>query len=259
MDGPLVDLEGRRILVTGGGSGIGRATCSLLARLGARIGILDVREEEGTRFADLLRSAGAEAGFLRTNVADEAEVASAIRAFEREWGGLDGIVANAGIAGVDRPTHEIGEDEWDAVQAVNVKGVFFCTKHAVPVLRRGGGGSIVYVSSIYGIVGAPDVPPYHASKGALRAMAKTDALLYASDAIRVNSVHPGFIETPMLEEGLSRSPDRTAAAAALRSATPLGRIAQPEEIAAVIAFLLSDAASFVTGAEVVADGGYTAR
>lgn len=166
---------------------------------------------------------------------------------------------NAGIAGANRPTHDITAEEWRRVMAVNVEGVFFCTKHAVPHLREAGGGSIVNLSSIYGLVGAADSPPYHASKGAVRLMSKTDAMLYADDGIRVNSVHPGYVWTPMVEEALGERGDleeQRAQAAALHS---LGRLGEPEEVAYAILYLASDESSFVTGSELVIDGGYTAR
>ncbi len=123
-----------------------------------------------------------------------------------QFGKIDVLVNNAGIAGVDKPTHEIAEDEWDKVINVNVKGVFLCTKQAIPYMQEAGRGSIINLSSIYGLVSAPDIPPYHASKGAVRLMSKTDALFYAKDNIRVNSVHPGFIWTPLVEDLGRRSP-----------------------------------------------------
>jgi NADP-dependent 3-hydroxy acid dehydrogenase YdfG len=138
-------------------------------------------------------------------VASERSVQAAIEGVAAHYGAVHVLVNNAGIAGINKPTHEITEQEWDHVQAINVKGVFFCTKHAIPHMKRAGAGSIIHLSSIYGLVGAPDVPPYHASKGAVRLMAKTDALIYAPDNIRVNSVHPGFIWTPMVEHHLRAS------------------------------------------------------
>ena len=145
--------------------------------------------------------------------------------------------------------------------AVNVKGVFFCTKHAIPHLRRAGGGSIINLSSIYGLVGAPDVPPYHASKGAVRLMSKTDAMLYAADAIRVNSIHPGYIWTPMVEQHLQASgaTDLVAAREEVGKLHPLGHMGEPDDIAWGAVYLASDESRFVTGSELVIDGGYTAR
>ena len=175
------------------------------------------------------------------------------------FGRIDILVNNAGVAGVSKPTDQLTEAEWDWVQAVNVKGVFFCTKHAIPALRAAGGGSIVNLSSIYGLVGAPDVPAYHASKGAVRLMTKTDALLYAPDRIRVNSIHPGFIWTPMVEGHLASQGDVAEGRKAVDALHPLGHIGEPDDIAWGAVYLASDEARFVTGAELVNDGGYTAR
>jgi len=170
------------------------------------------------------------------------------------------LVNNAGISGANKPTHEITEEEWDEVQRVNVKGVFFCTKHAVPSMRRAGGGSIINLSSIYGLVGAPDVPPYHASKGAVTLMSKTDALLYAEDGIRVNSVHPGFIWTPMVEKHLRRSGQKPEEGRKdLAALHPIGRVGEPDDIGYGVVYLASDESKFVTGSELVIDGGYTAK
>jgi NAD(P)-dependent dehydrogenase (short-subunit alcohol dehydrogenase family) len=145
------------------------------------------------------------------------------------------------------------------VQAVNVKGVFFATKHAIAHMKVAGGGSIINLSSIYGLVGGADVPPYHASKGAVRLMSKTDALIYAPDKIRVNSIHPGFIWTPMVEHHLKSQGDLAAGRAAADQLHPLGHIGEPDDIAWGVVYLASDEAKFVTGSELVIDGGYTAR
>ncbi len=166
---------------------------------------------------------------------------------------------NAGISGVNKPTHQVTSEEWDKVMAVNVKGVFFCTKHAIPHMKKAGKGSIINLSSIYGLVGGPDVPPYHASKGAVRLMTKTDAMLYAPDNIRVNSIHPGYIWTPMVESFLKAAGDVEAGKKAAGALHPLGHIGEPADIAYGILYLASDESKFVTGSELVIDGGYTAR
>jgi len=179
----------------------------------------------------------------------------------RRFSRIDVLVNNAGISGVNKPTHEVTEADWDTLMAVNVKGVFFCTKHVIAHMKKGGhGGSIINLSSIYGIVGGGDAPPYHASKGAVRMMAKNDALTYAIDRIRVNSVHPGFIWTPMVEKfaaDLPGTPD--VVRKQLDSKHPLGHIGEPDDIAWAVVYLASEESKFVTGAELVVDGGYTAQ
>ncbi len=249
-------LDGKACVVTGGSLGIGQATCRLMVKEGAKVAIADILDDEGRSLAKEL---GSSAGYWHMNVADEASVASALDDIVRTFGRIDVIVNNAGIAGTSKPTHETTEEEWDAVQAVNVKGVFFCTKHTVRHMLETGGGSIINLSSIYGLIGAPDAPPYHASKGAVRLMAKTDAMLYAKNGIRVNSVHPGFIWTPMLEHGLKNLGDPEQVMQVLVANTPVGHIGEPIDIAFGIVYLASDEAKFVTGSELVIDGGYTCR
>jgi NAD(P)-dependent dehydrogenase (short-subunit alcohol dehydrogenase family) len=253
-------LQNKTVLVTGGALGIGRATCLLLAREGASVAITDVRDPEGHALAAEIAHAGGKAGYWHLDVSREDQVRHVFDHVVRAMGPITILVNNAGIAGANKPTHEITEAEWDAVQAVNVKGVFLCTKHAIPGMQTAGGGSIINLSSIYGLVGAPDVPPYHASKGAVRLMTKTDALLYAKDRIRVNSVHPGYIWTPMVEGvGRGSGGDLDAFRRDVGALHPLGHMGEPDDIAYGILYLASDEAKFVTGTELVIDGGYTAR
>ena len=252
-------VEGKVALVTGGAAGIGRSACILLAREGAKVAVTDVQDAEGRRFLDELQTAGATAGYWHLDVTKEDSVRAVFAEVAHALGPIAVLVNNAGISGVNKPTHEITEAEWDALMAVNVKGVFFCTKHAVPYMRTGGGGSIINLSSIYGLVGAPDNPPYHASKGAVRLMSKTDSLLYARDRIRVNSVHPGFIWTPMVEDHLRSMGDVSAGRSALDSLHPIGHIGEPDDVGYAILYLASEESKFVTGSELVVDGGYTAR
>ncbi|MDO9077764.1 MAG: SDR family oxidoreductase, partial [Brevundimonas sp.] len=239
--------------------GLGKATAERMAEEGAAVAILDVRDEEGVALAAALTARGLKAAWWRCNVASEAEVKRTLDDVVAHFGKLDILVNNAGIAGVSKPTHEITEAEWDLVQSVNVKGVFFCTKHAIPHLKVAGGGSIINLSSIYGLVGGADVPPYHASKGAVRLMSKTDALHYAPDPIRVNTIHPGFIWTPMVEGHLASQGDVEEGRKAVGALHPLGHIGVPDDIAWGAVYLASDEAGFVTGSELVIVGGYTAR
>jgi NAD(P)-dependent dehydrogenase (short-subunit alcohol dehydrogenase family) len=252
-------LNGKVAVVTGGSLGIGRAVCELFAREGAAVAVTDVLDKEGRELADQLTKGGAKAACWHLDVAKENDVRTVMAQVAERFGRIDVLVNNAGISGANKPTHEITEAEWDSLMAVNVKGTFFCTKHVVPFMKRAGGGSIINLSSIYGLVGAADAPPYHASKGAVRLMAKTDALLYAADRIRVNSVHPGFIWTPMVEHFLAASSDPAGNRRALDALHPLGHIGEADDVAWGIVYLASDEAKFVTGTELVIDGGYTAR
>lgn len=253
-------VENKVALVTGAARGIGKACAELLAREGASVALTDVIDDEGEAVADGIRKDGGSAMYWHLDVSEEAQVKQVVDEIAEEFGGLDVLVNNAGISGADKPTHELTEEEWDEVQDVNVKGVFFCTKHAIPHLKKEAGGSIINLSSIYGILGGPDVPPYHASKGAVRLMAKTDALLYAKDGIRVNSVHPGYIWTPMVEEHLSKMEgDLEELKQQMADLHPVGHMGEPEDIGWAVVYLASDESKFVTGEELVVDGGYTAR
>ncbi|MGQ0741683.1 MAG: SDR family NAD(P)-dependent oxidoreductase [Alphaproteobacteria bacterium] len=255
----MMRLKGKVAMITGGAVGIGHACAIRMAEEGAAVAVCDVQDDVGRAFASELRDRGFRAGYWHCDVSSENDVASTIAAIVKDFGKFDVLVNNAGISGSTKPTHELTEPEWDRVQAVNVKGVFFCTKHAIPHLKHAGGGSIINLSSIYGLVGAPDVPPYHASKGAVRLMTKTDALLYAADKIRVNSIHPGFIWTPMVEHHLAKLGEVEAGRKAADALHPLGHIGEPDDIAWGVVYLASDESKFVTGAELVIDGGYTAR
>ena len=253
-------VDDKVAIVTGGAKGIGKATAELLAREGARVAITDIADEEGEQLATEVREAGGEARYWHLDVADGEAVEAVFDEIVDEFGGIDVLVNNAGISGANKPTHEVTEEEWDEVMDVNVKGVFLCTKYAIPYLREGEGGSIINLSSIYGLVGAPDAPPYHASKGAVRLMSKTDALLYAEDSIRVNSVHPGFVWTPMVENYLkTQGSSIEEGRKQLAELHPIGHVGEPDDIAYGILYLASDESKFVTGTELTIDGGYTAR
>jgi NAD(P)-dependent dehydrogenase (short-subunit alcohol dehydrogenase family) len=186
------------------------------------------------------------------------------RAVYEKYGKIDILVNNAGIAGPNKPIHEYTREEWERVFEVNVTGAFLCTKYVIPYMMKGGSGNIVYISSIYGIVGAHDVPAYHATKAANRIMAKTGALFYAKDNIRVNSVHPGFIWTPMVENFLKDQSEKLGISVedlrkGLDSEHPIGHIGEPNDIAYGVLYLVSEEAKFVTGSELIIDGGYTTK
>jgi NAD(P)-dependent dehydrogenase (short-subunit alcohol dehydrogenase family) len=252
---------GKVCVITGAALGIGRACALKLAAEGAKIALFDVLDDAAQELVRELQLRSVEVGYWHVDVSREKDVAAAMDAVAHRFGGIDVLVNNAGIAGCTKPTHELTEAEWDRVQAINVKGVFLCTKHAIAHLRQRGSGSIINLSSIYGLVGSADAAAYHASKGAVRLMTKTDALTYAVDRIRVNSVHPGFIWTPMVEGYLKAggATDMKAARSQDDALHPLGHMGEPDDIAWGVVYLASEESKFMTGAELVIDGGYTAR
>ena len=252
-------LKGKVAVVTGAALGIGRATALRMAEEGAAVAICDILLSEANALVDELAGRGFEACCWQLDVSREVDVERVLDEVAGRFGRIDILVNNAGVSGANKPTDQLTEAEWDYVQGINVKGVFFGVKHVIPHLRRAGGGSIINLSSIYGLVSAPDIPPYHASKGAVRLMTKTDALIYASEKIRVNSIHPGFIWTPMVEGYVRALGDQAAARVSLDALHPLGHVGEPDDIAWGCVYLASDEAKFVTGAELVIDGGYTAR
>lgn len=253
-------VEGKVAIVTGGALGIGRAICLELAKQGAKVAVTDIADDYGKRVVDEINGFGGTAQYWHINTASEENVSRVFSEIAKEFGSIDVLVNNAGIAGVNKPTHEITKEEWNKVIDVNVTGVFFCTKYAIPAMKKAGSGSIINLSSIYGIIGAADLPPYHASKGAVRLMTKNDALIYAKDKIRVNSVHPGFIWTPLVEQLAKDSAEGVDAfRKELDNRHPLGHVGESEDIAYGVVYLASDESKFVTGTELVIDGGYTAQ
>jgi len=252
-------VDGKVAVVTGAAYGIGRAAAGLLAREGAQVAVTDIQPEAGLEAADEIKQCGGQAQYWQLDTTDEQAIQRVFAEVADAFGHLDVLVNNAGISGVNKPTHEVTLEEWNRVISVNLNGVFLCTKHAIPYMRQAGGGSIINLSSIYGLVGAPDLPPYHAAKGGVRLMSKTDALFYAADGIRVNSVHPGFIWTPMVENACRKLGNVEEARRQLTKLHPIGHLGEPEDIAYGILYLASDEAKFVTGSELVIDGGYTAR
>jgi NAD(P)-dependent dehydrogenase (short-subunit alcohol dehydrogenase family) len=244
-------LAGKVALITGGASGMGRSEATIFAREGARVMIADVLDREGQEAA---KAIGDAARFMTLDVTDEAQWQAVIAATEREFGKLDIVVNNAGISGTYQPDLTSTE-AWDRVMDINAKGVFFGMKHGVPALRRAGGGAIVNISSISGFVGQHAIHmAYNASKGAVRIMTKTAAVQYAADNIRVNSVHPGMLPAMRSSIG-SANPEWRAK---MLRAVPLRREGRVEEVAYAVLFLASDEASYITGTELVVDGGFLA-
>lgn len=241
-------FDGRVALVTGGASGIGKATAKQIAAEGGSVVIADLQDDLGAEVAKEIEQAGGKAIYVHLDVTDEQGWADAVATTIDTYGGLGILVNNAGI-GDTEPIEVTTSDTWNKVVAVTQTSVFLGMKAAGDALKQSGHGSVINISSMYGIVGSGVSPAYHAAKGAVRLLTKTVALGWAQEGVRVNSVHPGYTDTPILGET-----DRQM----LISATPMGRLGRPEEMAAVICFLASDDASFVTGAEFVADGGYTA-
>jgi len=253
-------VDGKVVIVTGGSRGIGAAICEVLAKEGAKVAITDILDKEGKELEEKIKRNGGIAKYYHLDVSKEEEVKRVFEQIAEDFGRIDGLVNNAGILGVNKPTHEVTEEEWDKVMAVNVKGPFFCTKHAIPYMKKVGKGSIVNISSVYGIIGNGDVPPYHASKGALIAMTKNDAIIYAKDNIRVNAILPGAIWTKMVEDFLEKSGlGIEEGKKILTSFHPIGHIGEPEDIAYAVLYLISDESKFVTGSLLVVDGGWTAR
>ncbi len=254
-------VDGKVALVTGGASGIGRACCIALAHEGARVVVSDLDANGGRSVVEEIAGAGGEARFARLDVTSEAEWEVAIAGVVDACSRLDVLVNNAGIA-LARPVTQMTLDDWRRQFAVNVEGVFLGTKHAIPAMRRGGGGSIVNISSIAGLRGnGIGLSAYSASKGAVRLFTKCTALECArdGDAIRVNSVHPGVIDTPIWEKMTpTGGPNRVDPAARLSRTAAGGELGRPEDIAAGVVFLASDEARLVNGSEFVIDGAVTA-
>ena len=254
-------LEGKVALITGGAHGVegelmgfGGASARLFVQEGAKVVLGDIAVEDGGKTASQLRDAGHDALFVKLDVTNEQDWQNAIETTISNFGRLDIMVNNAGT-GAPGDVEETTEDIWQSQMDVHAKGVFLGTKYAIPEMRKVGGGSIINISSIYGIVGSVGSTAYHAAKGAIRIFTKSAAVQYASENIRVNSVHPGFIATPLTRRGID-DPERQEF---MLSRIPMGRIGDPYEIAKGIVYLASDESSYMTGSELVIDGGMTAQ
>jgi NAD(P)-dependent dehydrogenase (short-subunit alcohol dehydrogenase family) len=250
-------LDGKVALISGGARGQGAAEASLFVKEGARVVFGDILDAEGKRVEAEIQEMGGEAVYLHLDVTREEDWIAAVETSVNTYGRLDVLVNNAGVA-VWGTLEDTNVEEWDWVMKVNAKGVFLGTKAVIPAIRRAGGGSIINISSISGLIGQEGIQPvYNAFKGAVRLLTKATAIQYAKEGIRCNSVHPGAVDTPMRQEGLAGL-DPAALEERLRR-VPLGRVATPEEVAYGVLYLASDESSFVTGSELVIDGGYTAQ
>ena len=248
-------LEGKVAIISGGARGQGAAEARMFAREGAKVVFGDILDDDGRKVEAEINESGGEATYVTLDVTNEDSWSAAVEAAVSRYGKVDILVNNAGIV-----SWNAGDDatveEWDKVMDVNAKGVFLGTRAVVPEMRKAGGGSIINISSISGMIGQETIHPgYNASKGAVRILTKSTAVQYAKDGIRCNSVHPGPIKTEMTRRGWD-DPERLAVT---EQRTPLGRYADPDEIAYGVLFLASDEASFMTGSEMVIDGGVTAQ
>ena len=254
-------LAGRVALITGAASGIGRATAKRLAAEGAAVMVTDVDDEGGKAVAGGLGALGLEAAYLHLDVASEQEWQRAVEETGGQFGGLDILVNNAGVRGETEAVEETSLASWERSIAILQTGVFLGLKCAAPALFESRHASVVNISSVFGASGGFGTSPaYHAAKGAVRILTKNAALRWARRGVRVNSVHPGFIDTPLLQPDAAGEPSGSGKfRRAILNATPLGRLGRPEEVAAGVAYLASDDAGFITGTELYIDGGYMAR
>ncbi|MGQ9909470.1 MAG: SDR family NAD(P)-dependent oxidoreductase [Candidatus Flexifilum sp.] len=248
--------QGQVAVVTGAGSGIGRECARIFAREGARVVVSDVNEAGGHETVDLIRAAGGEAVFQRTDVSDPAAVAALIQFATTTYGGLHALVNNAGISGDSAPTADYPLEGWDRVIAINQNGVFYGMKYGIPAIIASGGGAIVNIASILGAVGFANAVAYVSAKHAVLGMTKVAALEYSAQGVRINAVGPAFIQTPLLS-ALDAMGEQVKAM--IVGAHPIGRMGKPEEVGELVVWLASPRASFCTGAYYPVDGAYLAQ
>lgn len=252
-------LEGKVALVTGGSSGIGRASAIAFARNGAKVIVADINVEGGQATERIIKQAGGDAVFIKTDVSKAFEVAAMINKAIEKYGRLDCAHNNAGILirGINAQTTECTEEDWDRVMSINLKGVWLCMKYEIPQMLKQGSGAIVNTSSIAGLVALENSVAYNASKHGVVGLTRAAALEYAKGGVRINAVCPGFISTPMLER--QTESEAQALAERIKMNMPMARKGTPEEVAEAVVWLCSDAASFITGHTLAVDGGWVAK
>lgn len=248
-------LKGKVAIITGSGAGMGKATALLFAREGAKVAVTCRTPEAGQAVVQQIRAEGGEAEYFRLDVAKEANCSEVIEKVVEKWGKLDILINNAGIVGSGMLTEDVTEEDMDKVFGIDIKGVMFMTKHAIPQMRKNGKGAIVNFSSTYATAGNFEATTYHVAKGAVMALTKQDAVNYGPEGIRVNCVNPCLILTPMCQQCVDRDP---AYKEKQMRVHPMG-FGQPEQVAYAVLFLASDEASLVNGASLFVDGGYTAQ
>jgi NAD(P)-dependent dehydrogenase (short-subunit alcohol dehydrogenase family) len=251
-------LKDKVAIVTGAGTGIGKAIAEVFAEEGAKVVVADLNKDTGEQTAESLRRAGREASFCHTDVSQAAQVENMVNTAVKRYGRLDALVNNAGIMILGRLV-ETREEDWDRLHSINLKGVFLGCKYAIPAMIRSGGGSIVNIGSVLGFVGDPDLAAYGAAKGGVIALTKVAALTYGPDGVRVNCICPGDVETPLTLDYFNTDPDPARLRQEVYSKYALRRIATPREVGASAAFLASDESSFMTGSTLVIDGGLTVK
>ena len=246
-------LKDKVAIITGGTSGIGEASVSLFAREGAKVVLVGRNSKRGQKIEETVKNEGGTALFIKTDVSNSQEVQTMVKETLNQFQTVDALINNAGI-GQQTPVHLMDEKEWDNILAINLKSMFLCSKYVLPHMQKQKSGCIINMSSILGFVGFPGAGAYNATKGGSRLLTKNMALDYAQDNIRVNSICPGFIDTPMLEGALNPEAKK-----ALIARHPIGRLGRPEEVAYTALFLASDESPFITGSDILVDGGYTAN